>query len=136
MIVADASPLIVLAKLKRLGLLNGLYEEMLIGPVIKSETIDSGKAIHAPGVEQLEAALEAGGDHIEGLVGTEVVKLLLKRGRGLDDLVDRLLEGVGNAERFLRQPLLLADNVLHVLRQQGHVSLGLPYLFRVWLNRS
>lgn len=60
MIVADASPLIVLAKLKRLGLLNGLYGEVLIGPVIKSETIDSGKAIHAPGVEQLEAALEAG----------------------------------------------------------------------------
>ncbi len=60
MIVADASPLIVLAKLKCLGLLNGLYGEVLIGPVIKSETIDSGKAINAPGVEQLEAALEAG----------------------------------------------------------------------------
>lgn len=60
MIVADASPLIVLAKLKRLRLLNDLYGEVLLGPVVKAETIDSGKADHAPGVEQLEAALEAG----------------------------------------------------------------------------
>ena len=60
MIVADASPLIVLAKLQRLRLLNDLYGEVLIGPVVKAETIDSGKAIRASGVEQLEAALEAG----------------------------------------------------------------------------
>ena len=60
MIVADASPLIVLAKLQRLGLLNDLYGEVLIGPVVKAETIDTGQAVRAQGVEQLEAALAAG----------------------------------------------------------------------------
>lgn len=60
MIVADASPLIVLAKLRRLELLYDLYGEVLIGPVVKAETIDAGHAIRARGVEQLEHALENG----------------------------------------------------------------------------
>ena len=60
MIVADASPLIVLAKLQRLNLLNRLYGKVLIGPLVKVETIDSGKALRAQGVEQLEAAREEG----------------------------------------------------------------------------
>ena len=60
MIVADASPLIVLAKLQRLRLLNDLYGEVLIGPIVKAEAIDAGRAIHALGVEQIEAALEDG----------------------------------------------------------------------------
>ena len=60
MIVADASPLIVLAKLRRLELLYDLYGEVLIGPVVKEETIDAGNAIRARGVEQLENALENG----------------------------------------------------------------------------
>ena len=60
MIVADVSPLIVFAKLQRLRLLNDLYGEVLIGPAVKAETIDAGKAVHALGVEQLEAALEGG----------------------------------------------------------------------------
>ena len=60
MIVADASPLIVLSKLKRLRLLNDLYGEVLMGPAVKAETIDSGKVVRASGVEQLEIALEGG----------------------------------------------------------------------------
>ena len=60
MIVADASPLIVLAKLQCLRRLNDLYGEVLIGPIVKAETIDAGRAIHALGVEQVEAALEDG----------------------------------------------------------------------------
>ena len=60
MIVADASPLILLAKLQCLRLLNDLYSEVLIGPIVKAETIDAGRAIHALGVEQIEAALEDG----------------------------------------------------------------------------
>ena len=60
MIVADASPLIALAKLRRLKLLRDLYGEVLIGSVVKAETIDAGKAIRAPGVEQLEIALGDG----------------------------------------------------------------------------
>ena len=60
MIVVDASPLIVLAKLQRLGLLNDLYGEVLMGSVVKAETIDAGRAVHALGVEQLEVAMEDG----------------------------------------------------------------------------
>lgn len=60
MIVADASPLIVLAKLGRLRLLNELYEEVVIGPVVKEETIDTGRVVRALGVEQLESATEDG----------------------------------------------------------------------------
>ena len=60
MIVADASPLIVLAKLQHLGLLNALYGEVLMGSVVKAETIDAGRAVHALGVEQIEVAMEDG----------------------------------------------------------------------------
>ncbi|MCY4382509.1 MAG: hypothetical protein OXE44_05100 [Nitrospinae bacterium] len=60
MIVADASPLIVFAKVGRLRLLKELYDEVLIGPVVKEETIDAGKVVRALGVEQLEAAMEDG----------------------------------------------------------------------------
>ena len=60
MVVADASPLIVLAKLRRLWLLRDLYDVVLMGPVVKLEAVDAGKAIRAAGVEQIEAALEDG----------------------------------------------------------------------------
>ena len=59
-IIADASPLIAFAKLRQLRLLNRLYVKVLIGPVVKEETVDAGIAIRASGVEQLEAALENG----------------------------------------------------------------------------
>lgn len=60
MIAADASPLIVLAKLGRLKLPADLYGKVLIGPVVKAETIDAGKTIRALGVAHLESALENG----------------------------------------------------------------------------
>ena len=60
MTVADATPLIALARIHRLELLQDLYEQVLIGPVVKAETIDAGGAARALGVEQLEAAVDAG----------------------------------------------------------------------------
>lgn len=60
MIVADASPLIVLAKLRRLGLLHDLYGDVLIGPVVKVETLDAGRLASARGVDQLEGAMQDG----------------------------------------------------------------------------
>ena len=59
-VVTDASPLIALAKLRRLRLLNDLYGVVLICPAVESETIDAGRAVHARGVEQIETALEDG----------------------------------------------------------------------------
>lgn len=83
MIVVDASPLIVLAKLKRLSLLNDLYGEVLIGPIVKVETIDSGKVVRAPGVEQLELALEGGWLRTVRLSARErgLIQRLMRRSR-------------------------------------------------------
>lgn len=60
MIVTDASTLITLSKMGRLGLLKEVYGEVVIGPVVKAEVVDKGKAISAPGVEQVERAMEEG----------------------------------------------------------------------------
>src|SRR5438270_13876167 len=60
MIIADASVLIALAKMRRLDLLNLVYGDTLIGPQVKAETVDAGKSISAPGVERIERALDDG----------------------------------------------------------------------------
>jgi predicted nucleic acid-binding protein len=60
MIVADASVLIALAKLRKLDLLRLMYQDVLIGPEVKVETIDAGKKISASGAERIERALDDG----------------------------------------------------------------------------
>ena len=60
MTVADATPLIALTRIHRLELLRELYERVLIGSDVKVETIDAGGATRSLGVEQLEAAVDAG----------------------------------------------------------------------------
>ena len=60
MIIADASVLIALAKMRRLDLLKLVYGDVLIGPQVKAETVDAGKRILAPGVERIERALDDG----------------------------------------------------------------------------
>ena len=82
-IIADASPLIAFAKLRQLRLLNRLYGQVLIGPVVKEETVDAGLAIRAAGVEQLEAALEDGLLRVVQLTGQEhdLMQRLAERSR-------------------------------------------------------
>ena len=60
MMIADASVLIALAKMRRLDLLRLVYGDALIGPQVKAETVDAGKRISAPGVERIERALDDG----------------------------------------------------------------------------
>ncbi len=60
MIVVDASPLIALAKMRRLELLKALHGQVLIGPTVKEEVVARGKAIAGQGVELVEKALEDG----------------------------------------------------------------------------
>lgn len=60
MIIADASVLIALAKMRKLDLLRSVYHGVLIGPQVKRETVDAGKEIFAPGVEHIEKALDDG----------------------------------------------------------------------------
>jgi predicted nucleic acid-binding protein len=59
-VVVDATVLIVLAKLRRLGLLKTLYGNILIGPVVKTEVVDEGRRIRAAGVELVEQAINEG----------------------------------------------------------------------------
>lgn len=60
MIIADATVLIALAKMRRLDLFHSVYGDVLIGPQVKAETVDAGKRISAPGVERIEKALDDG----------------------------------------------------------------------------
>jgi len=59
-IIADATVLIALAKMRRLDLLESVYGHVLIAPQVKAETVDAGKRISAPGVERIEKALDDG----------------------------------------------------------------------------
>jgi predicted nucleic acid-binding protein len=59
-VVLDASVLIALAKIRRLGVVQGVYREALIGPVVHAEAVGAGKRIGAPGVERIEHALDEG----------------------------------------------------------------------------
>ena len=69
MAVADATVLIALAKMQRLGLLRQLYKQVTIGPTVKREVIDRGKAIAARGVEQVETAVSEGWIRVAALTG-------------------------------------------------------------------
>ncbi|MBV9339341.1 MAG: hypothetical protein JO159_00440, partial [Acidobacteria bacterium] len=60
MIIADASVVIALAKMRSLNLLNSVYRDVWIGPQVKAETVDAGKRISAPGVERIEKAIDDG----------------------------------------------------------------------------
>jgi predicted nucleic acid-binding protein len=57
-IVVDSTVLIALAKLHRLQLLTALYGPVLIGPIVKAEVIDRGKATSTPDVAAVEQAVE------------------------------------------------------------------------------
>jgi len=69
--VADATPLIALARIHRLELLRDLYVHVLIGRVVKAETLDAGGAARALGVEQLEAAVDDGWLAVATATGAE-----------------------------------------------------------------
>jgi predicted nucleic acid-binding protein len=50
-VVADASGLILLSKIRRLHLLQDIERSVFIGPVVKGEVVDRGREINARGVE-------------------------------------------------------------------------------------
>lgn len=58
MVIADASVIIALAKTGKLNLLREVYGDVLIGPVVKNEVVDRGKAVAAPEVAYVEKAME------------------------------------------------------------------------------
>lgn len=83
MTVADATPLIALARIYRLELLRDLYGHVLMGSVVKVETIDAGSSVRALGVEQIEGAVEAGWLEVADATDAEedLVQRLSRRSR-------------------------------------------------------
>lgn len=59
-VAVDASPIIVLAKMGRLKLLKAVYDEVLIGPAVKWEVIDRGRARKAAEVRLVEGGFREG----------------------------------------------------------------------------
>ncbi len=86
MIVADASALIALTKMERLPLLKQVYGGVLIGPLVKAETVDAGKRISAPGARQIENAIDDGWIQVGRLSPKEkkLMQSILEKSR-LDD---------------------------------------------------
>ena len=106
MIIADASVLIALAKMRRLDLLKALYGDVLIGPQVKAETVDAGKRISAPGVERIEKALDDG--------WLQVARLSSKEKSTANRIISKGGLGAGEAEcialaRSRRLILILDD---------------------------
>ena len=83
MAVADASVIIALAKMKRLGLLRQLYAQLTMGPAVRREVVDQGKAISARGVEQVEEAMNEGWIQLSTLSaeGRKTMQRLLRNSR-------------------------------------------------------
>jgi len=106
MVVADASVLIAFARIRRLELLRLLYGTVLMGPVVKTETVDQGRAAAAPGAEELQRALDEG--------WLRVVRLSAKERRFMEGLLrsTRLDEGEGEALALAhaRDLLVLVDD--------------------------
>ena len=59
-VTSNTSPLIALAKIRRLQLLKDLYGSVLISPFVKVECIDKGKEIGAPDAYEIEKAAQEG----------------------------------------------------------------------------
>ncbi len=59
-VVADAGPLLALAKIEALGLLRDLYQSVVTGPTVYTEAVTAGLAMGAGDAEVLNAAYQRG----------------------------------------------------------------------------
>ena len=59
-VTSNTSPLIALAKIRRLQLLKDLYGSVVMPPFVKVECIDNGKEIGAPDAYEIEKAVQEG----------------------------------------------------------------------------
>jgi uncharacterized protein len=103
-VVADASGLILLSKIRRLHLLRDLYGEVLIGPVVKREAVDRGREINAQGVERIEQGITEKWICMAGAAPSPRVKAALDSSR----LDPGEKEAIALAAR--RKALLIADD--------------------------
>jgi uncharacterized protein len=117
--VADASVVIALAKMRRLGLLRQLYGEVTIGPTVKREVVDQGRAISARGVEQVETALSDGWIRVATLTG-EARKAAQRISR-----ISRLHEGEAESIALAhakRELLIIDDKEARAVAEAMHLE--------------
>ncbi len=103
-VVTNTSPVIILAKIKRLRLLKELYETMLMPPSVKMECIDSGRGVGATDVPEIEDGIKQG--------WIQPVNLDKEEMKGAKGLTDRARIGLGEAEALA---LAKSRNALVVL---------------------
>jgi len=87
MIVSDASPLIILAKVRKLSLLRALFEKVVIEEEVKREAIDRGKEEGAPDALIIENAIKEG-----WIVGREVARTMGLKVRGSLYVLKKVVE--------------------------------------------
>lgn len=106
MVVADASVLIALAKIGRLWLLKDVRGEVIVGPEVKREVVDEGRAAGAPEVAHVERALEEGWLQAARLTTRE--RRLAEKLQGTTGLDKGEMESPALAQP--RKTMLLADD--------------------------
>ncbi len=92
-VVSNASPVIVLGKIKRLGLLRDVYGTVVITPSVKVESVDRGKELGDRDVVDIENAIQEG--------WMKVAKLSRKQLQAASKLVTDAKIGIGEAETLV-----------------------------------
>jgi predicted nucleic acid-binding protein len=137
-VVADAGPLIALAKIDGLGALFDLYSSLLISPTVYAEAITAGLALGANDAVRLQAVYEAGRIEVRApVLAGLLVPALLGAGEvdsirlAIDQTADWLLVDDLDARRAAKQNFEAADvstaiqgmlGVIAASCRAGHVS--------------
>ena len=127
-VTSNTSPLIALAKIRRLQLLKDLYGSVVMPPFVKVECIDNGTEIGAPDAYAIEKAVQ------EGWIKPAILERKWKP--RVNNLMQRAPIGQGEAEALIiaREkgiPVVLDDAEARVLaRAFGMEHMGtlmIPY---------
>jgi len=102
--VTNTSPVIILARIRRLQLLKELYGTVLVSPTVKVECIDRGKEAGAEDVLEIEKGVNQS--------WIQLVNLNQEEMRQARSLTDEARIGLGEAEALV---LAKSRNVLAVL---------------------
>ena len=102
--VTNTSPVIILARIRRLQLLKELYGTVLVSPTVKVECIDRGKEAGAEDVLEIEKGVNQS--------WIQLVNLNQEEMRQARSLTDEARIGLGDAEALV---LAKSRNVLAVL---------------------
>ena len=105
-VVTNTSPIVLLAKIRRLTLLKGLYGEVLVPPSVKVECIDRGKEQGAIDVEETERGIRDG--------WISLVRLTRREKQDAGKLVRKARLGMGEAEALVlardRKAMVIFDD--------------------------